>query len=54
MKETSTLALLVYYKELEKRMKEKYSKRIEYLVGANDELMKELEQYERVGMSEKV
>ena len=54
MKETSTLAMLVYYKELEERMKEKYLKRIEYLIGANNELMRELEQYERVGMSEKV
>ena len=54
MKEYTTLATLVYYKGLEQRMKEKYSKRIEYLIGANNELMRELEQYERVGMSEKV
>ena len=54
MKHTTDLALLVYYKGLEEKMKEKYLKRIEYLVGANNELMKELEQYERVGMSEKV
>ena len=55
MKETSTeLAALVYYKRIEDRMKEKYSKRIEYLVDANNELMRELEQYERVSMTEKV
>ena len=54
MKETSTLAMLVYYKGLEEKMKEKYLKRIEYLVEANNELMKELEQYEKVSMSEKV
>ena len=49
MKEYTTLATLVYYKGLEEKMKEKYLKRIEYLVGANNELMKELEQWERVG-----
>ena len=54
MKGYTELATLVYYKGLEEKMKEKYLKRIEYLVGANNELMKELEQYERVGMSEKV
>ena len=54
MKETSMLAMLVYYKGLEEKMKEKYLKRIEYLIGANDELMRELEQYERVSMKEKV
>ena len=54
MKEYTTLATLVYYKGLEEKMKEKYLKRIEYLVGANNELMKELEQYEKVSMSEKV
>ena len=51
------LAALVYdkalRKQIEERVKSKYIKRIEYLVGANNELMKELEQYETVGMSEK-
>ena len=53
-KYTTELAILVYYKGLEEKMKETYLKRIEYLVGANDELMRELEHYERVSMSEKV
>ena len=48
-----TLAELVYNKaireEIEERVKDRYLKRIEYLVGANNELMKELEQWERVG-----
>ena len=52
------LAALVYDKALrehiEERVKSKYIKRIEHLVGANNELMKELEQYETVGMTEKV
>ncbi len=52
------LAALVYDKalreQIEERVNSKYLKRIEYLVGANNELMKELEQYETVGMSEKV
>ena len=52
------LAALVYDKALRKqigeRVKSKYIKRIEYLVGANNELMKKLEQYETVGMSEKI
>ena len=47
-----TLAELVYNKaireDIEKRITDKYEKRIEYLVGANNELMKELEQYEKV------
>jgi len=50
----TTLATLVYYKGLEERMREKYLKRIEYLVEANNELMRELEQYEKISMSEKV
>ena len=50
----TTLAALVYYKGLEERMREKYLKRIEYLVEANNELMRELEQYEKISMSEKV
>ena len=53
MKNTTTLAQLVYEKELRAQIKEhyraKYEKRIDYLVGANNELMKELEQWERVG-----
>ena len=57
MKNT-TLAHLVYDKaireEIEKRLTSKYLKRIDYLVGANNELMKELEQYEKVSMKEKV
>ena len=44
------LARLVYdigvKKQIEERVKSKYSKRIEYLVNANNELMNELEQYE--------
>ena len=52
------LAALVYDKalreQIEERVKSKYIKRIEYLVGANNELMRELEQYERVSMSENI
>ena len=44
------LAALVYdrglKKEIEERVEAKYSKRIEYLVNANNELMYELEQRE--------
>ena len=44
------LAILVYAKalrkQIEERVKSKYIKRIEYLVGANNELMKKLEQSE--------
>ena len=44
------LASLVYIhamrKEIEKEVESRYSKRIEYLVGANNELMNELEQCE--------
>ena len=44
------LAALVYAKALKKQIEErveaKYSKRIEYLVNANNELMNELEQCE--------
>ena len=43
------LAELVYEftlrKQIEEEMKSKYSKRIEYLVGANNELARELEQH---------
>ena len=53
-----SLAELVYNKaireEIEERVASKYLKRIDYLVNANNELMKELEQYERVSMKEKV
>ena len=49
---TTTLAQLVYIKGLREQIKEhyraKYKKRINYLVGANNELMRELEQWERV------
>ena len=52
------LATLVYNKGLRAHIKEyykaKYEQRIDYLVGANNELMYELEQYEKVSMSEKV
>ena len=44
------LAALVYdiglRKQIEERVEAKYSKRIEYLVNANNELMNELEQCE--------
>ena len=50
MKEHSQLASLVYIhamrKEIEKEVESRYTKRIEYLVGANNELMYELEQCE--------
>jgi demethoxyubiquinone hydroxylase (CLK1/Coq7/Cat5 family) len=53
-----SLAELCYNKaireEIEERVASKYLKRIDYLVNANNELMKELEQYERVSMKEKV
>ena len=51
MKEHSHLATLVYIralkKQIEERVESKYSKRIEYLVNANNELMNELEQCEK-------
>ena len=50
-KDTQQLAVLVYVqamkKQLEERAESKYSKRIEYLVNANNELMNELEQCEK-------
>ena len=50
MKNTTTLAQLVYDKGLRAQIKEywkaKYEQRINYLVEANNELMRELEQYE--------
>ena len=52
MTSNNNLALLVYNKALRAQIKEhyraKYEQRIEYLVGANNELMQELEQWERV------
>ena len=52
MKNTITLAQLVYEKglraQIEEYYKAKYQQRINYLVGANNELMRELEQWERV------
>ena len=56
--EHSQLAVSVYVhamkKQIEEELEDKYSKRIKYLVGANNELMKELEQCEedRVRMTE--
>ena len=51
-KDTQQLATLVYVlamrKEIEKEVESRYTKRIEYLVGANNELMKELEHWENV------
>ena len=43
------LAELVYVKAIKEQVAHKYLKRIDYLVGANNELMRELEQWERVG-----
>ena len=49
--EHQQLATLVYAKALRKQIEErveaKYSKRIDHLVGANNELMYELEQCEK-------
>jgi hypothetical protein len=48
---TKPLAELVYIKAIEeqihKRVTARYEQRIDYLIGANNELMKELEQYEK-------
>ena len=48
--EHSQLAVSVYIlalrKQIEEEVKARYSKRIEYLVGANNELMNELEHWE--------
>ena len=58
MTNNNNLAHLVYDKGLRIQIKEhyraKYEQRINYLVGANNELMRELEQYEKVSMAEKV
>ena len=52
MTNNDNLAHLVYNKALRAQIKEhyraKYEQRINYLVGANNELMQELEQWERV------
>ena len=52
MTNNDNLAHLVYIKGLRAQIKEhykaKYEQRINYLVGANNELMRELEQWERV------
>jgi hypothetical protein len=52
MTNNDNLAHLVYNKALRAQIKEhykaKYEQRIDYLVGANNELMRELEQWERV------
>ena len=52
MKNTTILAHLVYNKaireQIEKDARTKYEKRINYLVGAINELMQELDQWERV------
>jgi len=49
-KDTQQLATLVYVlamrKEIEKEVESRYTKRIDYLVGANNELMQELEHWE--------
>ena len=47
----SQLATLVYIRalkeQIEERVESKYSKRIDYLVGANNELMNKLEECEK-------
>ena len=43
-KDTQQLAVSVYILAMRKQIEAKYLRRIEYLVGANNELMKELEQ----------
>ena len=49
-KDTQQLATLVYVlamrKEIEKEVESRYTKRIDYLVNANNELMNELEHWE--------
>ena len=48
--EHQQLATLVYIHAMKKQIEEvksKYEKRIEYLVGANNELMNELEHWEK-------
>ena len=52
----NNLATLVYDKgikeEIEESARSKYLKRIEHLVGANNELMQELERYEIPALEE--
>ena len=45
--EHNGLAEAVYYSAIKKEVEAKYLKRIDYLVNANSELMKELEQSEK-------
>ena len=51
IKDTQSLATQCYVlamrKQIEEEVKSKYLKRIEYLVGANNELMQELEHWEK-------
>tara|TARA_B110000116_G_scaffold215441_1_gene192100 strand:- start:4260 stop:4442 length:183 start_codon:yes stop_codon:yes gene_type:complete len=53
----NNLATLVYDKgikeEIERAAMTKYQKRLEYLVGANNELMRELERYEIPALEER-
>jgi hypothetical protein len=53
----NNLATLVYDKgikeEIEQAAMTKYQKRLEYLVGANNELMRELERYEIPALEER-
>ena len=48
---SDALAVAVYVaamrEQIEKEQREKYENRIDYLVGANNELMKELEECEK-------
>ena len=50
-KDTQQLATLVYVlamrKQIEEEAKSRYTKRIDYLVGANNELMNKLEECEK-------
>ena len=50
IKDTQQLGVSVYIhalrKQIEEEVESKYLKRINYLVGANNELMKELEHWE--------
>ena len=47
-KHTQQLAVLVYVQAMKKQIEAKYLKRIDYLVGANNELANELEKYEKI------
>jgi hypothetical protein len=42
----TSVYILAMRKEIEKEVESRYTKRIEYLVGANNELMQELEHWE--------